>query len=154
MGIEMEDQKVDTETAPTQESYTVLAFEGSHLPENYKALVYSKWMRSLRYGNSYFKLTSSDEYFAAYNRFIEGLLLSEGSKVRLAVLTNDPDVVLGFSVSRPDVLDYVHVQKDQRKQGIATSLTNFPFTFITHLTQDGLSIWGSKLKNVRFNPFQ
>ncbi len=73
--------------------------------------------------------------------------------MKLAVLTDDRDVVLGFSVSRGKVLDYVHVQKDLRKQGIGTALIPLGIDTITHLTKSALPIWGSKYGSWKFNPF-
>jgi GNAT superfamily N-acetyltransferase len=72
--------------------------------------------------------------------------------VRLAVLSDDRDVVLGFSVSREDILDYVHVHKDMRKQGVATSLIPKDIKIITHLTKTALLVW-PKYENITFNPF-
>jgi GNAT superfamily N-acetyltransferase len=116
-------------------------------------LIFSKWLRSLRYGNDYFKLIDPPAYYAAYHRFIQNILNHPDTSVRLAVLSDDADVVLGFSVSRGTILDYVHVHKDQRRQGIGRQLVPKGIDTITHLTRTGLSIWGSKMAGVKFNPF-
>lgn len=145
--------KSTVEERPKESSYSVIAHLGSTLPENYKNLIFSKWMRSLKYGNDYFKLAEAESYFKHYQKYIEFILNSPGAVVRLAVLTEEPDVVFGFSVSRGHILDYVHVHKDVRKKGIATSLLNFEFNFITHLTGIGMTIWGSKYPKVQFDPF-
>lgn len=131
----------------------VLYFAG--LPERYRALVFSKWLRSLRYGNDYFRLIEAPAYYKSYHAYIEGILSSPSAAVRLAVLADDPDVVLGFSVARGTgtVLDYVHVQKDMRRQGIGRMLVPPGVTTITHVTKTGLSIWGSKYPQWAFNPF-
>lgn len=87
--------------------------------------------------------------------------------IKLAVLTEDKDVVLGFSVSREDVLDYIHVHKDSRKDaemlidgkvvkfpgGIGKKLLPKPLTTFTHLTKIALIIWQTeKYKHLKFNP--
>jgi hypothetical protein len=74
-------------------------------------------------------------------------------QVRLAVLGDDSDVVLGFSCSRGDVLDYVHVHKDYRRNGIGCSLISEGIQTITHLTHNGMSFWTAVLPNTKFNPF-
>ncbi len=116
-------------------------------------LILSRWKRSLRYGNDYFKLAAPDPYFAAYDRYIGYLLGCDNCRVRLAVLSDAPDVVLGFSVARGSTLDYVHVQKDFRRQGIGKLLVPANIDTITHLTRTGLTIWGSKYPKWSFNPF-
>lgn len=137
--------------------YRVIAFLGPDLPMNYIGLVYSRWMRSLRYGNDFFKMADSDTYYQAYERYIQVLLRKPNTLVRLAVLADDEDVVLGFSISRSSteehILDYVHVHKDCRKLGIARKLVPNDIDTITHVTKTGLSIWGSKFSHWKFNPF-
>ena len=134
-----------------QASYTVLKYQGSELPEQYKALVFSKWLRSLRYGNEYFKLIDQESYFLTYHAYVELVLRRKNTVVRLAVITDDQDTVLGFSVMEPKVLHYVHVHTNQRKQGIAKTLCK-DIEIITHITNDGLKVWG-KYPNIKFNPF-
>lgn len=137
-------------------SYTILTFSGSSLPDSYKNLVYSKWLRSLRFGNDYFKLIDSDSYYSTYHSYIGSVLSRPTTIVRLAVLTEDKDVVFGFSIAedQQEVLHYVHVHKDTRKQGIATSLLPKQWSVITHITKTAMSIWQSKYSKVIFNPFK
>lgn len=152
MGIEtMETESVDKQAVDS--TYSIISFVGTQLPDSYRNMIYSKWMRSLKHGNDYYQLIDNDSYYSTYRAYIDVLLAKPGCVVKLAVLTEDHDVCLGFSVSRGDILDYVHVHKDMRKQGIATALVPKDFKWITHLTKIGLSIWGSKLQNVKFNPF-
>ncbi len=138
-------------------SYSIIAFQGANVPKEYINLIYSKWLRSLRFGNDFFKLADSDSYYDAYQNYIKVLLNKPNAMVRLAVLTDEKDVVLGFSVYRGYisniVLDYVHVHKDHRKLGIGTRLLPHGVSTITHLTRTGLSIWGSKYGYWSFNPF-
>jgi ribosomal protein S18 acetylase RimI-like enzyme len=139
-------------TLPT---YTVLSVKASELPEAYRPLIYSKWLRSLRFGNELFKKVDSDEYYANYQKYLENLMAKPDSLVRLAVLTDDKDVVLGFSVSREDVLDYVHVHTDHRRQGIGKAVLPKHFTTFTHLTFTATGIWRKNMKyrQLKFNPF-
>jgi hypothetical protein len=153
----MEHQALETKSDDVKEvdaTYSIHSYAGASLPDSYRNLVFSKWLRSLRYGNEYFRLVDSDAYFSTYQRFITALLSKPETVVKLAVLTESPDVVLGFSVIRNDTLDYIHVHKDMRKQGIGTSLFPKNITTITHITNIGMSIWSSKLSNVKFNPFK
>jgi GNAT superfamily N-acetyltransferase len=135
-----------------QSSYTVLAFPSKHVPREYQNLIFSSWKRSLRKGNDFFQLIPGDIFHAHYQRFIEHLLSRNGI-VRLAVLTDDVDVVLGWSFHEQHTLHYVYVQRDFRRQGIAKRLVAAPVLTITHLTNLGLQIWPQKLKSATFNPF-
>lgn len=134
-------------------TYSVIAYPGNALPPQYKNMIFSKWMRSLRYGNDYFKLVSSDQYYWAYQRYIEMLLNKVDAVIRLAVLTDEPDTVLGWSLIRGEKLDYVWVDAMQRNKGIATSLVPTKINIITHYTKSGASIWNKKLSHAIFNPF-
>jgi GNAT superfamily N-acetyltransferase len=138
-------------------TYSVISYAAHKLPEEYVSLIFSKWLRSLRFGNPLFKNIKSEAFYTQYHAYIENLLKKPDSIVRLAVLTDDPDVVLGFSVCREDVLDYVYVHKDHRNVGIAKSLMpkNRKITTMTHITMIALEIWrkNPKYKYLEFNPF-
>lgn len=131
-----------------------MSYSGTDLPETYRNMILAKWLRTLRFGNDFFRLIDSPSYFASYQTYIKGLLAKPGCMVRLAVLTEAPDVCLGFSVSRPDVLDYCWVHKDNRKIGIGKSLIQFPFSAMTHLTTVGMAIWSKKFPQAVFDPFR
>src|SRR5271166_5811041 len=109
-------------------TYTIKPYLGSSLaqlidvPESYKNLVLSKWLRSLRFGNDYFQIIDADVYFKTYSQYITLILNRPLTVVRLAVLTDDPDVVLGFSVSEKNKIHFVHVHKDHRRLGIGSDL--------------------------------
>lgn len=116
-------------------------------------MIYSKWMKSLRYGNDYFKLAESGPFFSAYQKYISSILARNECSVRIAALSDEPDTCLGFSVSEGDTLHYVHVQKVQRNQGIAKSLVPCHVATITHLTKAGMRIWAEKMPHAKFNPW-
>jgi hypothetical protein len=137
-------------------SYKILSISGpwtEWVLGPYINLIYSKWLRSFRYGNDYIKLTDSESYYVNYHRYITTLLQKPETTIRLAVLTDDADVVLGFSVSRGNILDYVHVHKDNRRIGIGTKLIPPGIDTFTHCTKTWLSIWNDKYKDWKFNLF-
>lgn len=143
----MEHQKSE---APT---YSVISLKAAKLPSQYEGMIFSKWMRSLRYGNPLFKKVDHKDFYKNYHVFIEKILAKPDTIVRLAVLSDNHDVVLGFAVSREDVLDYIHVHKDYRQNGIGTLLLPPDITTFTHLTKTWFPIWQTKYKEWRFNPF-
>lgn len=134
-------------------SYTVLSFPGPALPESYKDLIYAGWLKSYRFGNDYFKLIDPDHYYAMYPQYIARTLGLKDTTIRLGVLTDDRDVVLGFSVSRQNILDYIYVNKPYRRTGIGTKLLPENIDTFTHLTRTALTVWGSKYGKWKFKPF-
>lgn len=134
-------------------TYSIISFKEANLPKTYVNFVISKWMKSFRYGNDYIKLTDSDSYYAAYKRYIESILDSPLTTVRLAVLTDEPDVAMGFSVATERVLHYVYVGLDYRGQGIGKRLVPIQVEKFTHLTRKGIQIWLVKAPKAKFDPF-
>jgi GNAT superfamily N-acetyltransferase len=153
----MEDSKLDHETDEPQRepsekkgdqsSFDIILYPGSLLPKNYEPMILSKMLRSLKYGNEYFKLIENNSYYQNYQRYIRSLLARPGAVVKLAVLSDDYDTVLGWSLVEPYKLHYCYVNKDYRRTGIGRALTKDPFMIITHLTHIGISIWASKYNN-------
>ncbi len=130
----------------------IISFSGTNLPKQYEALVFSKWLRSLRKGNALFRYVDSHQYYSEYHDFIEKLLQKPDCIVKLAILSDDEDVVLGFSVSREHVLDYVYVQPEQRGQKLSEILIPKQITTFSHITKAWSHIWQAKYKEWIFNP--
>lgn len=135
-------------------TYSVISYAGPELPEMYRNMILAKWLRTLRFGNDFFRLVDSLSYFSSYQKYIKALLAKPDCVVRLAVLTDERDTCLGFSVGRTDILDYVWSHKDNRKIGVAKSLVQFPFSAVTHLTTTGMVIWSKKFPAAVFDPFR
>lgn len=136
------------------DTYEIKKFSGHVVPANYINFIFLKWMKSFRFGNEYIKLSDSGTYYAAYHRYISNILQTPGVDIRLAVLSDNPDVALGFSAVRGLVLHYVFVGKDYRLQGIAKKLVPVDINEFTHLTKTGLRLWSTELPEAIFNPFR
>lgn len=159
----MADKEVQPQTAESETqnlesitpSYSVIVYPAKKLPRDYHPLLFSRWLRSLRFGNTLFKKISSNDYYKSYQAFIEKLLDKPDCVIRLAVLSDDHDVVLGFAVSREDVLDYIHVHTDYRRIGVGRSLFPQGITTFSHITATAIIIWqgNDKYKELKFNPF-
>lgn len=140
------------ESVPNEsEGYKIISYLGVHLPNEYVNLVIAPFLNSLRYGNDLFKLIDQDSYYKAYSKFVELLLKRPKAIVRLAEL--DDKTVLGWSLSENEILHYVWVKKEVRRQGIARALLPKKFTSISHITNKGLNIWVNKFPEVKFDPF-
>ncbi len=136
-------------------SYVVKHYSTDSAPQSYFPLIYSKWLRSFRYGNPYFRLVKpADVYYRHYHEHIESILAHPEVCISVAVLSDTHDVVLGFSVYSIPVLHYVYVQKDFRRLGIGARLLPAGSKEFSHLTRIGLDIWHSpKYEDLKFNPF-
>lgn len=132
----------------------IIRFDNANLPVQYHNMIRSKWMRSFKVGSDYFKLADNDLFFEAYNRFITSMIQSKKVEFRLAVLGDDYDTALGFSVAEEKLLHYVHVHKDHRNQGIGKLLLpKTPITTISHMTKKGVGFWVKNLPKAKFFPF-
>lgn len=118
--------------------------------EEDKAFVMATWLRGLYYGNPWFKEIDKNIFMERYHEILTKLLLRETTELAIAVLKDDPDVILGYSVMDNRTLHWVFVKEAWRKMGIAKSIIPKDIDATTHMT-----IIGKKLKprHVKFNPF-
>jgi GNAT superfamily N-acetyltransferase len=152
--ISSENMKQGGEQEKQSKAIVMRYWPAKSLPFKYHNFIKSKWMRSFRFGNDYIKLSDADSYFAAYSRYIEALLGRLDVCARVAVLDDDIDVALGFSIiQNASALHYVYVHKDARKMGVGRALIPHKISTITHLTKTGLKLWPTKLPKAIFNPF-
>lgn len=140
-------------------SYIVKEFKGSDPAlDDYKAVIQATWLRGLKHGSDFFKLVDSKSFFSIYPKVIMNLIKRPDCMIRVAVLADAPDVIVGWSAFEKKVLHFVYVRPGEkgatpRKQGVATKLVPKDFDTITHLTKTGKSIWRRKYPKVKFNPF-
>jgi calcineurin-like phosphoesterase family protein len=150
----MGDKEVETSGhGIAQSACAIIKFSGYALPAEYESVVYSKWLRTLKYENDYFRLCDRESFFAHFKARIGQILLRPDCIVRLAVLSDDHDVVMGWSVMQETVLHYVVVGFDYRNQGIMRLLVPMRPTTITSLTHKISKIWPAKFPDAIFNPF-
>jgi hypothetical protein len=121
----------------------------------FRNLIYASFLNGLRFNNDLFKDIESGVYYHNYHHVIDGLLSRVDCVVRLAVLDDDPDTAVGWSISEGHTLHFVFVKGDieARKHGIGTSLLPEGFNKFTHLTKIGRVIWKNKYPEAIFNPF-
>jgi len=140
------------ETPDHVTTFKVLTFK-AHVPKSYESLIFSTWLNSLRYGNEYFKLIEAEPYFKAYSAYITQILSRPNTRVRIAVLTDEPDTALGWAIDEGEVLHYIFVKKDLRRNGIGNALLSKNIKTFSHLTTQGLKLWNLKDPKLKFNPF-
>ena len=125
--------------------------------ESDKNFILATMLRGLYYGNTWFGMIPKNIFMQCYHTILERLIAHPDAKVTVACLKDDPEVVLGYSISRTTqgvtILDYMFVKSAWRRIGIAKSLMPENVFAVTHLTRPGASIMKSKLPNVPYNPF-
>ncbi len=119
--------------------------------------ILSTWLKGLLYGgDEFYRRIPRDIYFSNHHKVIERALLSPATTVKLAVLREDPDVILGYAVYREAsgviVLDWVFCKKEWRNIGIAKSLVPEKVNAVTNLTRAGAGIL-EKYPQVTYNPY-
>jgi hypothetical protein len=95
-------------------------------------------------------------YHAALERLLSGPVT-----IKVACLREEPNIILGYSVTRKlavgtqvvGVLDWVFVKSAWRKIGIAKLLVPQDVEACSHLTKSGLAIMRQKKPSMVFNPF-
>ena len=139
---------------PQMSAYKIITLAATDPALNdYRAMIYSDFMKSLRYGNEWYRLIDSNRYYSVYKNIIDALLSRADSVVRLACLANDVDTCLGWSLTEGPKFHYIFVKEDYRRNGIGKSLMPKEFNQITHLTKIGQAIRKAKFRTVIFDPF-
>jgi GNAT superfamily N-acetyltransferase len=102
-----------------------------------KNLVIVSWLNGYYYGNDKFNKIPNILFFDNYRKTITDILASPLTTIKIACLSDDPDVILGFSVFDKDILHWVFVKKSWRNLGIAKELVPKDIKYCTHVTKSG-----------------
>jgi hypothetical protein len=97
------------------------------------AFIFSTWLRGLRYGNKAFEAIPSRLYYTEMHKAVEEVL--RNTLINVACLKNDPDTVLGYSVTSPKILHWVFVKKAWRGVGIGRDLIPNDVVLLTSSTE-------------------
>lgn len=133
---------------PSALSELMLVRPGNNEDTNF---IYATWLRGLRWGNELFKIIDQEAYFDKYKQVIEIIIKRPNTRINVAALKEDPNVVLGYSVIEDNKLHWVFVKKAWRNMGVATSLVPKTVSICTHMTNSGYKIL--ERKPLIFNPF-
>jgi hypothetical protein len=106
------------------------------------------WLLGLFYGSEFYSQIRNKIYFDNQKIVVEALIKT--SDVLVACLNDDPEVILGYSVTQGPTLHWVHVKSYFRKNGIAKTLIPQEIKQVTFLTKIGKAI---KPKTWEFNPY-
>lgn len=122
-----------------------------------KNLIMASFLRGLYYGfdedqGSWFRQIDKDIFMSNYSKIAEVLLTR--SKINIACLKEDSEVIIGYSLTSKDqkALHWVFVKSAWRDKGIGKSLVPTIPTEVTHLSALGKSLL-PKINNPKFNPW-
>jgi GNAT superfamily N-acetyltransferase len=118
-----------------------------------KNLIYATWLRCYEASSLAAKNIPRDVFFGEHHKLLDSIF-ARGPEVRLAVLPDEPDVVLGWSVHEGGIVHFVYVKPAFRKHGVAAALlegVQRPFVY-THWTHALRELHG-KLAGCVYNPY-
>lgn len=119
--------------------------------ESDRPFVFSSWLRGLKIGNDLYGQIDPECYEKGQTIVIEHIL--KQASTTIACLKEDKDVLLGYSVTRKDNIDWIYIKKLWRELGLAKEL-------LKHITPRSCSHITFKTNKLRlkhkiiFNPFQ
>lgn len=112
--------------------------------------IFSTMLKGLYFGCDLYSQIDRDVFYAVYPAVVQSLL--DSGTVRVAVLQDDEEVIVGYSVTRGTSLDWVFVKHAWRRQGVAKLLLQDQgISSCSHLTKLGNIL--RKNKQITFNPF-
>jgi hypothetical protein len=122
--------------------------------ESDKNFILATFLRGLYYGDSWFSSIPKDIFMDSYGRVANRLVSDPRVSIKLAVLREDPDVILGYSLVSKDqqAIIWAYTKSAWRKQGIARSLIPSNPLYVMHLSELGKQLL-PKLPSAVFNPF-
>jgi len=126
----------------------------SATPED-RNFVLKSFLLGLYYGDSWFSRIPKNIFMDNYKRAAVMLFDNPGNLVVIACLSEDPQVILGYSIlsANGETVHWVYVKQSWRKRGIMTRLIPQSVQNTTHLTELGSTIIKKLKPNLVFNPF-
>lgn len=117
-----------------------------------QAFVYATFLRGLYYGSSWYGTINKKSFMDNYPAVLDKILEKDNTQLKIACLSQDENVILGYCIVEGPVLHWIAVKEAWRGQGIAKKLlAGSEITHVTHLTKVGSLI--SKQKGWIHNPF-
>ncbi len=107
-----------------------------------QGFLYSTWIQGMYFGNDWKGPSAQSEgtFRRRFSEVIKSIITKPTVTIMVAALKQDPDVILGYSVTEPDILHWVYVKPTWRKFGIAKALVPDDVKIVTHQTNRGRSL--------------
>lgn len=103
-------------------------------------LIYSTWLRPLYYDNDWVSDVDKGMFMRAMNKRIKYILEQPTVQVKVACLSDAPDVILGYAVIEWRRLWWIYVKKAWREMGLAKKLIPRHINSCAYLTCLGRTI--------------
>lgn len=140
---------LDSETSPSESKVIIRSF----IPESDAAFLYSSWRNSLWYDQDR-DPSQSQKFYTYVTREIKNIISKKECKIKIACLSDDPDLIIGYSVLTGTNLEWCYVKIEYRKKGIANLITKGFHTISQPMTRIGKSIalnHALKIKEIKKN---
>jgi GNAT superfamily N-acetyltransferase len=103
------------------------------IPYIYSTILPSAWL-----GNPFFKKIKREIFFPNYRVIIDSIVQGKEVEILVACFMEDPNLILGYSISCNDVLHYVYVKGAYRRKGLGKMLIpNKQLNKVSHYTTMG-----------------
>lgn len=118
-----------------------------------KAFILATFLRGVYYGNQFFNMIPKNIFMDSYKKVGEALLVHPNVQIKVACLSDDPDVMIGYAMLSKDLetIHFCFIKSAWRQQGIMKAILPIIPKNSTHFTKLGLSLMNKY--NITFNPF-
>lgn len=103
--------------------------------------IYSSWLRSYKWGNSFLRGLPDYLYYPHMTQLIDYLIKVRNVKIEVVCLREDSDIIVGYVVKEHRTVHFLFVKEAWRKLGIAKSLVPKDLALVTHFTNVGVKIF-------------
>lgn len=113
------------------------------------------FLLGIYYGDTWFSKIPKRIFMDNYKRVAEALFNKYRNNIRIACLSDETDVILGYSILNSDstVLQFVYVKERWRRKGVGRQLVPPSVCCVTHLTSLGETLIKKLKPEPLFNPF-
>ncbi len=120
------------------------------------AFIFASSLRGIYHGDSWFSLIPRHIFMVNYKNVISALMSNPNTIIKVAVLPEDDNVIIGYSILSKDLTTahWIFVKSAWRLKGVARNLVPKNISCVTHLTAVGKDLLLKKFPTAIFNPFQ
>lgn len=103
------------------------------------AYIYSTIMPSAWLGNPFFKKIKREIFFPNYRVIVDSIIQNQNTEILVSCFMEDPNLILGYSITCGDILHYIYVKGAYRRKGLGKLLipTHKKINKVTHYTTMG-----------------
>lgn len=87
-----------------------------------KNFIYSTWCKNQLYSNAMYKGIPKDVFVRNYSNWVGSVFSLPGLYIKVACLSDEPEIIVGYSVHTDWCIYYCYVKPAWRKKGIAKQL--------------------------------